>query len=86
MGLTTHMMTSVYNGIQKFPLLHSTTTADNPHNYTFVATTRKSPTDGGFEFFNCEVLACPEWSDLADMLNDTRYDYYTMYANPARKL
>lgn len=37
------------------------------------------------EFYNCQVLACPEWSDHADMLNDTRYDYYTMYGDALRK-
>lgn len=57
--------------------------ADNPNNYTFVAAPAAAPAE---EFFNCEVLACPEWSDLGDLVNDTRFDYYTMYASPARKL
>lgn len=60
---------------------------DNPNNFTFVAPSAAATgaTDATGEFFNCEVLACPEWSNLGDLINDTRFDYYTMYASPARK-
>lgn len=37
------------------------------------------------EFHNCEVLACPEYRNFSTVVNDTRYDYYTLYAYPARK-
>lgn len=32
-------------------------------------------------YFNCEVLSCPESGNMSSMINDTRYDYYTMYGN-----
>lgn len=32
-------------------------------------------------YFNCEVLSCPESGNMSTMINDTRYDYYTMYGN-----
>nr|AFK83719.1 C-type lectin [Anopheles dirus] len=35
----------------------------------------------GFEdFYNCHVLDCPEYRNLSTMVNDTRFDYYTLYA------
>lgn len=34
------------------------------------------------EFFNCELLACPEFQNLSHIINDTRFDYYSLYANP----
>lgn len=37
------------------------------------------------EFHNCEVLACPEYRNFSTVVNDTRYDYYTLYAYPVRK-
>lgn len=36
-------------------------------------------------YLNCEILACPEVGNLSTMVNDTRYDYYTLYANPIRE-
>lgn len=36
-------------------------------------------------FFSCQVLACPEYRNFSTMLNDTRYDYYSLYAFPPRK-
>lgn len=36
------------------------------------------------EFYNCEILACPEFSNFATIVNDTRYDYYSLYTNPIR--
>jgi hypothetical protein len=44
-------------------------------------------TDSKFqhEFHNCEVLACPEYRNYSSVVNDTRYDYYTLYAYPVRK-
>lgn len=32
-------------------------------------------------YFNCEVLSCPEVGNMSAMINDTRYDYYTLYGN-----
>uniref|UniRef100_A0AAG5CXA5 C-type lectin domain-containing protein n=1 Tax=Anopheles atroparvus TaxID=41427 RepID=A0AAG5CXA5_ANOAO len=35
----------------------------------------------GFEdFYNCHVLACPEHRNLSTIVNDTRFDYYSLYA------
>lgn len=36
-------------------------------------------------FFSCQVLQCPEYRNYSTMLNDTRYDYYSLYAFPPRK-
>lgn len=30
-------------------------------------------------YFNCEVLSCPEVGNMSTMINDTRFDYYTLY-------
>ena len=38
------------------------------------------------EFYNCEVLDCPEYKNLFSIINDTRFDYYTLYARPPREL
>lgn len=32
-------------------------------------------------YYNCEVLSCPEIGNMSTMVNDTRYDYYTMYGD-----
>ena len=37
------------------------------------------------DFYNCEVLECPEYRNLSSIVNDTRYDYYSLFANPPRK-
>lgn len=37
------------------------------------------------EFSNCQVLDCPEYKNFSSIVNDTRFDYYSMYAYPARK-
>uniref|UniRef100_A0A1B0CL12 Putative c-type lectin n=1 Tax=Lutzomyia longipalpis TaxID=7200 RepID=A0A1B0CL12_LUTLO len=34
------------------------------------------------EYYNCQVLACPELKNFSSMINDTRFDYYSLYANP----
>lgn len=36
-------------------------------------------------YFNCILFDCPEIGNLSKMMNDSRYDYYSMYANPIRK-
>lgn len=36
-------------------------------------------------YVNCEILACPEVGNLSSIVNDTRYDYYTLYADPIRE-
>ncbi|KAH8261275.1 hypothetical protein KR044_006266 [Drosophila immigrans] len=35
------------------------------------------------EFFNCHVLQCPQNTTFAGMLNDSRFDYYSLYGRPA---
>lgn len=37
------------------------------------------------EFYSCEVLKCPEYSNFSSMVNDTRYDYYSLYTHPPRE-
>lgn len=37
------------------------------------------------EFYNCEVLECPEYRNFSTMVNDTRFDYYSLYAHPPRE-
>lgn len=32
-------------------------------------------------YFNCEVLSCPEVGNMSSLINDSRYDYYTLYGN-----
>ncbi|XP_053677694.1 uncharacterized protein LOC128727778 [Anopheles nili] len=32
------------------------------------------------DFYNCHVLDCPEYRNLSTIVNDTRFDYYTLYA------
>jgi hypothetical protein len=36
-------------------------------------------------FFNCEVLDCPEYRNLSSIVNDTRFDYYSLYTHPPRE-
>jgi hypothetical protein len=36
-------------------------------------------------FFNCEVLDCPEFSNFSTLINDTRFDYYSLYTKNLRK-
>lgn len=37
------------------------------------------------EFNSCEVLECPEQINFTTVVNDTRFDYYSLYAYPVRK-
>ena len=37
------------------------------------------------DLYNCEALACPETANFSTMVNDTRFDYYSLYTNPPRK-
>lgn len=37
------------------------------------------------EFFSCQSLDCPEHANFSTVINDTRFDYYSLYTNPARK-
>lgn len=37
-------------------------------------------------YFNCEVLDCPEQGNMSTIINDTRYDYYTLYGSGKSKL
>jgi hypothetical protein len=45
-----------------------------------------SNTDIAQIFLNCEVLDCPEYHNFSTMANDTRFNYYSMYAKTLRKL
>lgn len=47
--------------------------------------TRKVKQDAE-EFYNCQALSCPETMNLTTIVNDTRFDYYTLYAYPPRNL
>lgn len=35
--------------------------------------------------YSCEVLACPEYRNFSTVINDTRFDYWSLYARPVRK-
>lgn len=37
------------------------------------------------EILNCEALVCPETVNFSTIINDTRYDYFSLYVNPPRK-
>lgn len=37
------------------------------------------------EYYNCQALACPEYGNFSTMLNDTRFDYYSLYTKPPRE-
>lgn len=37
-------------------------------------------------YFNCEVFDCPELGNLSTIINDTRYDYYSIYGRGKIKL
>ncbi|KAH8346389.1 hypothetical protein KR084_010396, partial [Drosophila pseudotakahashii] len=34
------------------------------------------------EFFNCHVLQCPQNNTFSGMVNDSRFDYYSLYGRP----
>lgn len=36
-------------------------------------------------YFNCEVFDCPELGNMSTIINDTRYDYYTVYGSGKMK-
>jgi hypothetical protein len=36
-------------------------------------------------YFSCEILDCPEFSNFSSLINDTRFDYYSLYAKNLRK-
>jgi hypothetical protein len=42
--------------------------------------------NGTDDLSNCEVMACPEYRNYSNIVNDTRFDYYSLYAYPAREL
>lgn len=46
----------------------------------------KEMNDVSLESYNCQVLECPEYGNFSGMINDTRYDYYSLYTKPIRKL
>lgn len=52
----------------------------------FERETRNKTTRGeDDDFYNCEVLECPEFRNFSTMVNDTRFDYYSLYTHPARE-
>lgn len=46
---------------------------------------RDESADAEEVFFSCQVLNCPEYRNFTTMINDTRYDYYSLYAFPPRE-
>ncbi|XP_055545857.1 uncharacterized protein LOC129730505 [Wyeomyia smithii] len=34
------------------------------------------------EFYNCQILDCAEHRNLSSIVNDTRFDYYSLYTRP----
>ncbi|EDW49222.1 uncharacterized protein LOC6618842 [Drosophila sechellia] len=34
------------------------------------------------QFFNCHVLKCPQNNTFSSMVNDSRFDYYSLYGRP----
>ncbi|XP_036331488.1 uncharacterized protein LOC118743095 [Rhagoletis pomonella] len=38
------------------------------------------------EHFNCHILACPENNTMRNLVNDSRYDYYSLYGEPVASL
>lgn len=36
-------------------------------------------------FYNCEALDCPEYRNFSSMVNDTRFDFYSLYTTPPRE-
>lgn len=46
---------------------------------------RKDVSEQPEEFFNCLVLDCPETVNMTSMVNDSRFDYYSLYTNPPRE-
>lgn len=48
-------------------------------------TNRKDILDQPEEFFNCLVFDCPETLNMTAMVNDSRFDYYSLYTNPPRR-
>lgn len=57
----------------------------NRKNQSNLNTTISHTEDDFEEYFNCEILSCPEVGNLTSLINDTRYDYYSAYAKPIRK-
>ena len=43
-------------------------------------------TEENEEFFNCEVLECPEYKNYSSIVNDTRFDYFSLYTRPPREM
>ncbi|KAL5286269.1 hypothetical protein ACFFRR_007737 [Megaselia abdita] len=43
---------------------------------------RKDISDQPEQFFNCLVFDCPETVNMTAMVNDSRFDYYSLYTNP----
>jgi len=47
--------------------------------------TAKGDDDDDEEFFSCELLDCAENRNFSSIINDTRFDYYSLYTHPVRK-
>lgn len=37
-------------------------------------------------YFNCEIFDCPEVGNMSSIINDTRYDYYSIYGRGKMRL
>lgn len=40
-----------------------------------------NPPENAVEYHNCQILTCPEFANLTNLVNDTNFDYYSSYAN-----
>ncbi|XP_035772725.1 uncharacterized protein LOC118456239 [Anopheles albimanus] len=67
------------HGVNRFDLAQnqSRPTPWIPPKAASGSTTTRVPFD---DFYNCQVLDCPEHRNLSSIVNDTRFDYYSLYA------
>lgn len=54
---------------------------DKEENKTKIEKDLKALAENADPYFNCEVLSCPEIGNMSSMINDTRFDYYSLYGN-----
>lgn len=62
--------------------------SNNKYNETtnrFDILQSKEMKDAPQEYYNCQLLECPEYGNFSRMVNDTRFDYYSLYTKPPRK-
>lgn len=54
---------------------------DEEKNKTKLEKGLKELEESNDQYFNCEILSCPETGNMSTMINDTRFDYYSLYGN-----